>query len=281
MHSKIAVIIPTFNRCTLLARALDSVYAQTRLPDEVCVVDDGSTDDTAEFVQRCYPQVNYVYQPNSGVSAARNLGARTTSADWLAFLDSDDEWLPEKLQLQMDALMHSPQHRLVHSDEIWMRNNVRVNPGDRYRKYGGDIFLHCLEQCAMAPSSVVMQRSLFDETGGFDESFPACEDYDLWLKICSRYFVLYLSTPLLVRFGGHADQLSARYWGMDRFRVQALAKLLNSFALDDMKYEAARAVLAAKCQILRQGALKRNKQDMVEEYSNLMQKFPSRQGMTV
>lgn len=281
MHPTTAVIIPTFNRRTLLARALDSVYAQTCLPDEVCVVDDGSTDDTAEFVQRCYPQANYVYQPNSGVSASRNHGVRATSADWLAFLDSDDEWLPEKLQLQMAALMHSPQHRLVHSDEIWMRNNVRVNPGDRYLKHGGDIFLQCLEQCAMAPSSVVIQRSLFEELGGFDESFPACEDYDLWLKICSRYPVLYLNAPLLVRYGGHADQLSASYWGMDRFRVQALANLLSSFDLDDTKYAAARAVLAAKCQILRQGALKRNKQAMVEEYSNLMQKYPSRERMPV
>ena len=99
----ISVIIPTHNRCELLRRALLSVFAQTLLPTEVVVIDDGSTDNTATMIRTEFPAVSYYYQENSGVSSARNLGIQHTTGDWLAFLDSDDEWLPEKLMQQSAA----------------------------------------------------------------------------------------------------------------------------------------------------------------------------------
>ena len=98
----------------------------------------------------------------------------------------------------------------------------------KHAKSGGHIFRQCLPLCVISPSSVMIQRSLFDEIGLFDESLPACEDYDLWLRICARHPVLFLQEPMIIKHGGHRDQLSRRYWGMDRFRIQALEKIIDA-----------------------------------------------------
>ncbi len=266
----IAVIIPSFNRAASLGRALDSVLAQHHPSAEICVVDDGSTDGTAELMRSRYPALGYLRQSNRGVSAARNLGVAHTQSEWLAFLDSDDEWLPDKLQQQMIAWQRQPQHRLIHCDEIWIRDGRRVNPMRKHQKAGGFIFDRCLPLCAISPSAAVIQRSLFEEMQGFDESLPACEDYDLWLRICCRHPVLFVDQPLLRKYGGHADQLSRQHWGMDRFRVKALKKLLDSQVLTESQRHAAGAMLQRKCQILRAGASKRNKLGEVAYYQELM-----------
>jgi glycosyltransferase involved in cell wall biosynthesis len=263
MKTTIAVIIPSFNRRDMLARALRSVLVQTRAADEVCVVDDGSTDGTGDYVRENFPMVQYLYQSNQGVSAARNVGVQATQSHWLSFLDSDDEWLEGKLSAQLEALQSNTQYRLVHGDEIWIRRGVRVNPGHRHAKAGGNIFQQCLSACTIAPSAVMLERSLFSEMGGFDESLPACEDYDLWLRICSRYPVLYLDQFLLRRHGGHADQLSRRYWGMDRFRLKALDSLLRHEHLSSSQRRAAQASLIEKCEILINGARKRDNEELL------------------
>lgn len=273
MKQTIAVIIPTFNRVSLLGRALDSVYAQTLTPNEVLVVDDGSSDGTKEFVQQNYPHAIYVYQANKGVSAARNLGVKCSESAWLAFLDSDDEWLPQKLELQLAGLRDNPDYYLVHSDEIWIRRGVRVNQMDKHQKYGGHIFDRCLPLCAISPSSVLMSRQLLLEMDCFDESMPACEDYDLWLRVCCRYPVLYIDQPLLRKYGGHEDQLSTKHWGMDRFRVRALDKLLNSSVLSDEQIQMSKAMLIQKSRILSNGASKRGNTETAEYYQGLMHKY--------
>jgi glycosyltransferase involved in cell wall biosynthesis len=270
MHATVAVIIPVFNRVQLLGRALVSVYAQTLLPDEVCVVDDGSTDGAEAYIKEKFPQVIYHYQSNQGVSAARNTGVAATKSHWLAFLDSDDEWLPGKLRAQMDALRKQANHRLVHCDEIWIRRGTRVNPGRKHQKGGGLLFERCLALCVISPSAVVLERELLSELGGFDESLPACEDYELWLKVCSRYPVLYVDEPLLRKYGGHEDQLSSKYWGMDRFRVQALDKLLNSGTLDLKQELATKTMLIRKSKILMNGAVKRQNTELAGKYSSLI-----------
>jgi glycosyltransferase involved in cell wall biosynthesis len=277
VNQTIAVIIPTFNRVNLLSRALDSVYAQTLTPDAVLVVDDGSSDGTREFIRHNYPDVIYLYQSNSGVSAARNSGIKNSTCAWLAFLDSDDEWLPQKLELQFAALQQNPGYSLVHSDEIWIRRGVRVNQRDKYQKRGGYIFDRCLPLCAISPSSVLMSRQLLLEMDGFDESMPACEDYDLWLKVCCRYPVLYIDQPLLRKYGGHQDQLSTTHWGIDRFRVQALDKLLNSTALTPEQSQMSKAMLIQKSQILSDGASKRGNTESVEYYRKLIRKYSDNQ----
>ncbi|GJM12121.1 MAG: glycosyl transferase [Pseudohongiella sp.] len=266
----VAAIIPTYNRAETLRRALDSVYGQSRRVDEVCVVDDGSIDGTEELLSESYPSAIYIKQENSGVSSARNRGVEATTSHFLAFLDSDDEWLPEKIELQLAALKASPASKLVHGDEIWIRNGKRVNQMDKHRKSGGDVFSDSLALCVISPSAVMLKRSLYTELGGFDESLPACEDYDLWLRICSREKILYIDEPLLRKYGGHDDQLSSKYWGMDRFRVQALDKLLESGELDEDQEALAKAMLLQKADILRNGAVKRGKMERANHYTRLI-----------
>ena len=269
MPASVGVVIPTFDRAHTLARALDSVFAQTLPPQQVIVVDDGSTDSTPDLVAG-YPGVSYLRQENRGVSAARNLGIRHCGCDWIALLDSDDEWLPEKLGVQFEALAENPGHRLIHCDEIWIRNGRRVNPADRHRKRGGWIFEYCLPLCVISPSAAVIERSLLIEAGGFNEQLPACEDYDLWLRVCSRFPVLYVDRPLLRKYGGHDDQLSRRHWGMDRFRVQALRDLLATGSLSESDRQAALASLREKCRILITGARKRGNSEIVTQYEALL-----------
>lgn len=166
------------------------------------MVDDGSTDDTRQMVTSRYPQAVYLYQPNRGVSSARNLGITSAGGAWIALLDSDDEWLPGKLAAQLKLLGSLPDHRICHTEEIWVRNGTRVNQMKKHAKYGGKIFRHSLPRCIISPSSVLIHRSLFNRVGLFDESLPACEDYDLWLRICASHPVAFVESPQIVKYGG-------------------------------------------------------------------------------
>lgn len=268
--SRVSVIIPTYNRAHTLPRALDSVLAQTCTADEIIVVDDGSTDETCDLLSQRYPQVTLIQQDNSGVSAARNRAIEVAQGEWLAFLDSDDEWLPHKLASQFALLEQAVEHRLIHSDEIWVRNGRRVNQMKKHGKSGGWIFRRCLPLCAISPSAAMVHRELFEVVGLFDEQLPVCEDYDLWLRITSRYPVLYVEAPLIVKYGGHEDQLSASLWGMDRFRIAALINILQSGVLSDVDAQAAREVLVGKIRVYLGGCLKRDKRDEVALYQRLL-----------
>ena len=271
--TSISVIIPTYNRAHSLARALDSVLAQTRPADEIIVIDDGSTDDTPELMEQHYSDLGYYYRENRGVSAARNTGIRKASGDWLAFLDSDDEWLPEKLQCQLQRINDNPSCRIVHNEEIWIRDGVRVNQMKKHQKYGGIIFDHCLPLCVISPSAVIIHRSVFDKVGLFDESLPACEDYDLWLRICALYPVEYIDEPLITKYGGHDDQLSRQFWGMDRFRIQSLSRILDSGVLTPPQQQAASTTLLEKCRIYIAGAEKRKRWEEVAHYTALIERY--------
>lgn len=269
----VSVVIPTFNRAPLLTRALDSVLAQTIHPAEVIVVDDGSTDSTAAMVQRRYHEVGYFYQKHQGVSRARNTGIRAATYDWIAFLDSDDAWLPSKLAAQHSALAEAPEYKICHSNEIWIRRGKRVNPRLKHLKYGGWIYKRCLPLCAVSPSSVLIHRSVFENVGYFDERLPVCEDYDLWLRICAHYPILYLGEPLVTKYGGHGDQLSRKFWGMDRFRITALEKILALESLSSADRVATVEVLLAKIQIVLTGAYKHHNQNLIRAYSDKMDRY--------
>ena len=270
---KISVIIPTYNRLGVLARALQSVLNHSRPADEIIVIDDGSSDGTTEMIQRQFPHIHYIYQQNQGVSHARNVGINRAGGDWIAFLDSDDEWLPDKLSRQCAALEENPDIKICHSEEIWIRHGKRVNPMKKHRKSGGWIFRQCLPLCAMSPSSILIHRDVLTQTGLFDESLPACEDYDLWLRITARYPVLFVEQPLIKKYGGHDDQLSARFWGMDRFRIAALQKIIDSDLLSPEDRQAAIDMLIKKCKIFSQGALKRNKPEQAACYLKIMELY--------
>jgi glycosyltransferase involved in cell wall biosynthesis len=262
----VSLIIPTRDRRALLCRALASVRAQTVPPDEIIVVDDGSRDGTAEMLLRDFPEVTVIRQDNAGVSAARNRGIERATGDWIALLDSDDEWLPVKLERQLAAVGASREALLCHTDEIWIRRGVRVNPRDRHVKRGGLIFEHCLPLCCISPSSALLRRDLLDEIGRFDESLPACEDYDLWLRVCARHPVLLVDEPLVIKHGGHDDQLSRSIWGLDRFRVRALQKILVDGGLSRTQRAAARRMLEHKVQIVAAGAAKRGRHELAARY---------------
>ena len=263
---RVSVVIPTHDRCAILPRALDSVLAQTWGDFELIVVDDGSADGTAEMVARDYPSVRLIQQANQGVSAARNTGTRAAGGEWIAFLDSDDAWLPKKLEYQLKAIDESSGYRLCHTEEIWIRRGKRVNQMKKHAKTGGRIYQKCLPLCCISPSSSLLHHTLLEELGGFDESFVACEDYDLWLRVTAREAVLFVDEPLLYRYGGHEDQLSRKYWGMDRFRIRALEKILQEGCLSTEDEYETRKMLVEKLEILINGAKKRDNRDAVQEY---------------
>ena len=260
----ISVIIPVHNRRCWVGRAIRSVRRQTLTDCEILVVDDGSTDGTGEVVVREFgTEVQVLTQPkNLGVSAARNRGILESTAEWVALLDSDDEWMPAKVERQLRAL-RSTGHRVCHTNERWIRNGVRVNQRKHHQKYGGDIYLRALPLCAMSPSSIIVHRSVFDDVGLFDESLPACEDYELFLRVTNRYSVTFIDEELIFKYGGHADQLSRTHEAMDRFRVYALDAMLDSSALTDpAKAKATRAMLIKKANIVLNGARRRDNEEL-------------------
>ncbi|NOY76732.1 MAG: glycosyltransferase [Calditrichaeota bacterium] len=266
---EVSVIIPTFNRAAWIANAVDSVLKQTFRDFELLVVDDGSTDDTLEILERFGSSITFVAQPNRGVSSARNTGIGLASGKYLCFLDSDDLWKPRKLEIQLAAMSHYSEYKISYTDEIWIRNGRWANPKKRHQKYSGWIFPHLLPLCLISPSSVMIERSVFDEVGLFDESLPAGEDYDLWLRIGSRYPILFIPEKVIVKHGGHPDQLSQKYWGLDRFRVRSILKVLESGKLSSENERAAREMLVKKCRILANGSAKRGKLEDAGYYQKL------------
>ena len=264
----ISVILPTYNRADWLTQAVDSVLNQTYAPVELIVVDDGSTDGTADLLTAYGPRLTVLRQVNSGVSAARNRGIREAAGQWIAFIDSDDCWLPQKLVRQAAFIQEHPQALICQTEEIWMRNGKRVNPKKRHRKFAGMIFEKSLPLCLISPSAVMLHKSLLEEVGLFDESLPACEDYDLWLRITWKYPVYLVETPLIIKRGGHPDQLS-RMPELDKLRIRALAKIIRSGCLSAEQSAAALATLEEKCLIYAGGCFKRGRSQEAAYYRQL------------
>ena len=269
----VSAVIPTFNRGHCLLRAINSVLAQTTPVDEIIVVDDGSDDKTYDLLVKSelldmrgqLPNIRYLYQENKGVSAARNLGIKEAENEYIALLDSDDAWAETKIERQ--ALKLEKKNfscRIAHTEEIWLKDGQRINPKKKHKKSGGFIFEKCLPLCCISPSSVLLHRTLFNDYGFFDEKLPACEDYDMWLRLCAFEEVLFVEEALTIKYGGHADQLSRAFWGMDRFRVLALEKLINSGKLSKTQRSQALEMLVKKIEILLLGAKKREKKEMIQ-----------------
>ena len=255
-----SVVVPTYNRCNQLCAAIDSALAQTFKDYELIVIDDGSTDET-HLIEDIYKgKIRFIRQKNCGVSAARNAGILAGDSEHIAFLDSDDVWLPIKLERQFAFIKENPGIHLSQTNEIWMRNGRRVNPKLKHLKRAGDIFIDSLALCLINPSAAVLKREIILKYGLFDEDLPACEDYDLWLRILAYEEAGLLDENLVIRYSGHQGQLSQKYWGMDSFRLYSLIKLLR----DDKRLKAAYRDNAQKsamerCSLLIAGAQKRNK----------------------
>ena len=264
----VSVILPTYNRGWIVTQAIESVLDQAYGNLELIVVDDGSTDDTPRLLSAYGDRIRAIRQANRGVSAARNAGIRAAAGDLIALLDSDDTWLPEKTTAQVDFFKAHPESLVCQTEEIWIRNGVRVNPGRRHRKTAGMIFERSLALCLVSPSAVMMRKSLLDDVGLFDERLPACEDYDLWLRIAWQHPIGLIDRPLIVKRGGHADQLS-RMPELDKYRIAAIARLLDRGVLSPGQQAAAISMLKIKCAIYAQGCRKRNRIAEADRYEQL------------
>ena len=256
---KVSVIIPTYNRLRLISRAIDSVLKQTFKPFEIIVVDDGSSDNTSTFIKNNYKSVKLIKQKNLGVSKARNVGIKNSSGDWIALLDSDDEWKKNKLEVQIKSLSEYDYYSVCHTNEIWIRNGTRVNQKKRHQKYGGNIFDKCLDICRISPSSIIFQKNIINEVGWFDENLSICEDYDLWLRITANFKILFIDKPLIIKYGGHSDQLSKSVNGIEAYRIKSLENLLSNTRLIKDYKRLAIEMLITKLRIYKKGLLKRQK----------------------
>ena len=268
----VSVIIPTYNRGWIIKEAIDSVLAQDHSDCELIVVDDGSTDNTPDILNSYGHDITVVRQPNKGVSAARNRGIGDSSGRLIAFLDSDDLWLPQKLSRQVDFFTIHPDAMINQTQELWIRNGVRVNPKKRHHKFSGMIFERSLALCLVSPSAVMLRKCLFETAGLFDESLPACEDYDLWLRVSCRYPVYLINTPLIVKRGGHDDQLS-RAPGLDKLRIHALQKIIESNFLSPSQRKAAVQMIKEKCAIYANGCRKRGRDNEANYYYLLAERY--------
>jgi glycosyltransferase involved in cell wall biosynthesis len=271
-NPEVSIIIPTYNRGWILKEAIESVLSQEFSDYELIVVDDGSTDDTREILDSYDRDIIVLRQPNQGVSAARNRGIAESHAQLVAFLDSDDLWLSQKLTRQVAFFQSNPDAMICQTEETWVRNGVRVNPKKRHHKLSGLIFEPSLALCLVSPSAVMIRKTLFDTVGLFDERLPACEDYDLWLRISCQYPVFLIDEPLIIKRGGHQDQLS-KAAGLDKYRIQALTKIVKSGQLSESQTRAAVKTLKEKCAIFANGCRKRGRNGEASYYEELSEDY--------
>ena len=261
----ISVVIPSYNRKEFLKRSIDSAINQTKKPFEIIVVDDGSTDGTETMIKSDYDFVKFIKQKNKGVSAARNIGIKVSIGEWICFLDSDDEWKKDKLEKQINAMKSNPGYKFFHSNEIWIKNGLRINQKKKHKKYGGDIFDKCLDMCRISPSSVMIDKTVFDEVGNFNEDLIVCEDYELWLRICDKYRVFFIDEPLIIKYGGHQGQLSYSIESIENHRIKALEYLILE-NLNRKNKRHAIQMLLSKLNIYLKGLVKRRKNDEIAVY---------------
>ena len=264
---KVSVVIPTYNRVPYLGRAITSVLKQSYPVNEIIVIDNGSTDQTLSFIKKKFTSIRVIIEKKRGVSFARNLGIKNCKYNWIAFLDSDDEWITDKIEKQFVLLQESNfKYQFIHTNEIWIKNGMLKNQKKKHLKKGGYIFEDCLDICKISPSSVLIKKELFDRYGLFDNKFKVCEDYELWLRITSKIKIGYLDKPLIKKYGGHKGQLSEKYWGIDRYRIKALEKILINNNLKKQQKLKVLEYLLKKINIILLGAINRNNKRIFNMY---------------
>jgi len=271
------VIIPTHNRSLFIERAILSVSEQSYPSVELIVVDDGSTDDTrirvAELAHQVRVPLCYIYQDNQGPASARNTGIRAASSDLICFLDSDDRFLPDKISIQVKALLDSG-GLISHTKEIWYRRGNLLKQKKKHQPPEGSIFQNCLRMCVVGMSTVMVRRELFELHGWFDEAFPCCEDYDYWLRVSTNESFHLVNVPLTIKDGGREDQLSVIHrMGMDRYRIKSIVNLLESGCLTTEQYILAVNELVCKCRIYGNGCLKHGKADEGHHYLQIPERY--------
>jgi len=270
MENYISIIIPTYNRAQQLIKAVNSVLAQSHRNMELIVVDDGSDDDTVDQMQKYLADIVYIRQENRGPAAARNRGIERARYDILAFLDSDDRFAERKLEIQLAAMRRNPSYLISHTNETWYRKGRILNQKKKHQKKSGNIFRQSLKLCAVSMSTVMMRKDIFARYGFFDEEYPCCEDYEFWLRVSAKENFLLVGEPLTLKDGGRDDQVSFVYrTGMDKFRIQAIMKILTSGNLNEEQKEYARKELERKCRIYGTGCIKHGRREEGQYYLDL------------
>lgn len=271
----ISVIIPTYNRKEMVLNAIKSVLEQSSKPNEIIVVDDGSTDSTEDL----FPIEGVIYHKieHSGFPGkVRNTGASLSTSEYLAFLDSDDIWFKDKLQKQLEYFMSNSKCQILHTKERWIMNGKLISQKKRKHNTSGNIFKDSLQGCIMGPSTILMEKKLYLEYGGFSETIEVGEDYDLWLRICNSVDIDYIDDELITKFAGHGDQLSFKYGYIEPFKVDVLENLIKSGILSEENLSLALESLKVKYEIIINGCTKRKNIDAVHMYNNRKKSFLSK-----
>lgn len=244
---KVSVIIPTYNCERYLPDALESVFKQSFRDFEVVIVDDGSTDGTQEavkkFKKKYGEKVNYVYQENRGLACARNTAIRHSRGKYIAILDADDMFLPDRLKEGVKAFEEHPEVGLVHANIFWMSEAGRIisTPKRDVSVLSGRIFRHIfLRNAHVSISTVLVKKECFDSVGLFDENLSrlGCEDREMWLRISNVYPFLYIDRLLGLYRIRHdsmsrdkGKMLRARYYVVDKFCPPEKFCILRQMAL--------------------------------------------------
>jgi len=250
----ISVVVPCFNAQRYIAGTLQSVFSQAGVTLEVIVVDDGSTDDSVATVRQGFPAATLIQQPNAGVAAARNAGLRAAKGRWVAFIDADDCWLAGKLQTQLKLLAGHPESRLACAPwYVWFSNEPQAPAHWRagqvpdgcpvYGRHGdGWLYTELLEGCTVWTSTVMADRMLLADAGGFDTELKVGEDYDLWLRL-SRLTPFVRAERPLALYRQHPDSLTRRPPALN-YEGRVLAQALTRWGLTgpDGRHANARAV---------------------------------------
>jgi hypothetical protein len=191
---KVSVIIPTYNRTRYLSKAIDSVLSQTYKDYEIIVVDDGSTDNTKEVLQKYMGKIKYLYQENKGIAAARNFGIRNSTGDFIGFLDNDDQWLPNKLEIQIKTLEKNSKLAFVCSASHVIDEQGSII--DFWRVKSKESFENLFEGNFILCLTVLMRRQCLDKIGGFDIAVSGSDDWDMWLRLSKSYQFCHIDIPL-------------------------------------------------------------------------------------
>jgi glycosyltransferase involved in cell wall biosynthesis len=273
-HPFFSIIIPAYNRKNFLKIAINSVMCQTFSNFELIIIDDGSDDNTKGIMQEFNDErITYLYQSHKGVSAARNRGVELSQGKFICFLDSDDRFRKQKLEITYNYIQQNPQYKIFHTEEIWYRKGKLLSQKERHKKPSGFVFENAVKLCCISISTAAIKKEVFDKIGLFDEKLPVCEDYDFWLRVTSKFPVFLIPKYLTIKEGGHLDQQSKRYPAMDKFRIYALQKILESRELNEENYRIAFNELKYKCSIYIKGAAKRKKIEEVDYYNKLILRF--------
>ncbi len=264
----ISAIIPVYNRPEQIREAIESVLNQTWRPLELIIGDDGSTDHTKTVIEEVLSTTDanlmdceVLELSHTGMpGAVRNRCAEKAKGEILAFLDSDDLWLPEKLEKQYSLHREHPGLMISHTREEWNRAGRIISQSKLRHNRKGDMFADSLKKCIIGPSTVMIRADYYHSTGGFREDLEIAEDYEFWLRITAEQKVAYLDEPLTVKRAGHEGQLSEKYGHIEMFRIQGLKQLVDSEYFKEPQASLAAEELAGKCRVYSKGCLKRGKE---------------------